>query len=176
MIKKLNEDVEGKGYRIDSNGVCTVYEDGFCIEDSDCNKIKKVIIKDGVTTIGHDAFDGCTWLISVKIPNSVTSIGAGAFWCCHRLISVNIPDSVTSIGQEAFGKCDNLSSIIVPNSVTTIGDWAFMLSDLKLEIPDSVVNIGRYIISKEDNSIIYCSENSKIREYCEQYDLPYEII
>lgn len=38
-----------------------------------------VAIPEGVTTIGEDAFCGCTALFSVKIPESVTAIGSHAF-------------------------------------------------------------------------------------------------
>ena len=69
---------------------------------SDRDKIKKVIIEDGVTNIGNDAFTGSSNLTSVEIPNSVTSIGDGAFYGCISLTSVEIPNSVTSIGESAF--------------------------------------------------------------------------
>ena len=55
-----------------------------------------------VTSIGYNAFNGCTGLTSVKIPNSVTSIGECAFYRCTGLTSVEIPNSVTRIGDNAF--------------------------------------------------------------------------
>ena len=64
-------------------------------------------------------------LTSITIPNSVTSIGDNAFIGCSGLTSVTIPNSVTSIGSSAFYGCSSLISITIPNSVTTIGDRAF---------------------------------------------------
>lgn len=64
--------------------------------------IKTVIIQNGVTSIGFDAFAYAP-LASVTIPDSVTSIGVCAFCDCTRLKSVMIPDSATSIGHHAFG-------------------------------------------------------------------------
>ena len=65
-------------------------------------EIKKVIIKDGVTNIGNNAFFDYSALTSVEIPNSVTSIGESAFFQCVRLTSVTIGNSLTRIGKHAF--------------------------------------------------------------------------
>ena len=87
--------------------------------------IKRIIIGDGVTTIGEAAFGGCRSLTSVTIPNSVTKIGESAFIGCSSLTSVTIPNSVTTIGSEAFSDCTNLQKVNIGNSVKTIGEFAF---------------------------------------------------
>ena len=58
----------------------------------------------------------------VVICEGVTSIGNSAFYCCGSLESVTIPDSVTSIGKHAFLFCEALESITIPNHVALIGD------------------------------------------------------
>ena len=68
-------------------------------------KVKRIIIGDGITTIGQAAFAGCSALTSVTIPNSVTKIGSSAFSGCRELTSVTIPNSVTTIGEYAFDYC-----------------------------------------------------------------------
>ena len=47
--------------------------------------IKKVVIEDGVTSIGYKAFNQCSNLTSVTIPDSVTWIGRIAFQSCISL-------------------------------------------------------------------------------------------
>ena len=86
--------------------------------------LTKIIIGDGVTTIGKNAFNGCSSLY-VTIGNSVTTIGELAFHDCRSLTYVTIPNSVTTIGKNAFDRCSSLTSVTLGNSVTTIGGYAF---------------------------------------------------
>ena len=51
----------------------------------------KTIIPEGVTSIGDEAFGGCTALTAIHIPESVTSIRKMAFKGCKALTSIFIP-------------------------------------------------------------------------------------
>ena len=73
--------------------------------------IKKIVISNGVTSIGSSAFSGCSSLTSVTIPSGVTSIGPNAFRSCESLTSVTIPISVTSIDFNVFMNCNSLTDI-----------------------------------------------------------------
>ena len=108
------------------------------------DKIESVVIEDGVTSIGANAFDGCSGLTSITIPSSVTSIGEHAFYGCSGLTSITIPSSVTSIGAHAFWGCSGLTSITIPSSVTSIEKYVFSgCSGLtSITIPNSVTSIG----------------------------------
>ena len=98
-------------------------------------EIKKVVIGDGVTSIGNCAFDCYTSLTSVEIPNSVTSIGIVAFNGCNSLTSVEIPNSVTSIGNFAFSKCKGLTSITFKGSTPpTFGNDVFDSVDKSIPV------------------------------------------
>ena len=110
------------------------------------DNIKKIVIEDGVTNIGDNAFFECSACASVTIPSSVTSIGNQAFYRCYSLISVEIPNSVTSIGYWAFGGCSGLTSIEIPNSVTSIETSTFnnCFGLTSVTIPSSVTSIGDY--------------------------------
>ena len=53
------------------------------------NSFQKVVIENGVSHIGNNAFHWCNNVESITIPNSVKSIGKGAFFSCHRLESIH---------------------------------------------------------------------------------------
>ena len=90
-----------------------------------CSGLESITIPYTVTSIGDNAFSGCSGLTSITIPHSVTSIGDNAFYFCSSMTSVSIPIPVTSIGDRAFYGCSALTSVTIPNSVTSIGECAF---------------------------------------------------
>ena len=138
-------------WHLTDDGVLTISGKGKMYDYSYSNRspwydqhIKRIIIDDGVTTIGEDAFSECSELASVTIPNSVTTIGEDAFSKCSELTSVTIPNSVTKIGDRAFNGCSELTSVTIPNSVTEIGHRAFShcRALTSVTIPNSVTEIG----------------------------------
>ena len=123
-----------------SDGVTSIGGNAFDL----CTRLTSVTIPDGVTSIGMGAFSSCINLASITISSSVTSIGIGAFFGCQSLTSVTIPNSVTSIGERAFYHCEGLTSITILEGVTWIGNMAFAeCRNLpSITIPNSVTNIG----------------------------------
>ncbi len=127
--------------------------------------IEKIIIKNGVTSIGDYAFCG-TSLETIELPESITYIGEsafretnltsisipdrvkkicdGTFFGCVNLASVTIPETVTSIGSFAFEDCTGLADLTLPNDLVTIHDSAFSdCVNLKnVLIPTNVMTIG----------------------------------
>lgn len=58
----------------------------------------------------------------IVIETGITSIPANAFEYFENLIEVNIEPGLESIGKEAFKSCGNLEKITIPSSVTSIGE------------------------------------------------------
>lgn len=119
-----NEDYEKSGdFEYSTNNDGTVTIEVYNGNNSKVNIPSKINGKT-VTSIGSDAFYGCTSLKEAIIPNSVTSIGSEVFFGCTSLTKVTIGNSVTSIGDYVFSACDSLKSIDIPASVTDIGKFA----------------------------------------------------
>ena len=111
------------------------------------DSITKVIIEEGVTSLGYCAFRYCSNITSVTIPDSMRSIGTWAFGSCYHLTSVILPENVSSIDIVAFEDCCNLESV-------TVSD------------PDCEIYDHRNTISSD---VIYGYTDSTAESYAETY-------
>ncbi len=140
------------------------------------NVIEKVVIKDGITTIGAHAFPRCVNLKSVEIPQSVTNIMWGAFWNCTSLMNTRYygaeaewnriyiednneclfpiqfnarPGDIT--GDGSVGASD---LVVLMKAITTDGDADILMhnvdlnSDGEVDILD-VIRLVRYLAGEE---------------------------
>lgn len=87
--------------------------------------VKTIIVKEGVTTIGANAFKHCDNAQTATLPNSVTSIGENAFAFCGAIAEIDLPDNLKIIGKNAFNVCKSITAIHIPESVTEIHYAAF---------------------------------------------------
>lgn len=90
-----------------------------------CDGITKVIVEEGVTTVGNYAFYFCRSITAVELPDSLEEIGQYAFAYCSALESVEIPDAVNYIGRYAFVCCSGLKAIEIPADVKSILPYTF---------------------------------------------------
>ena len=145
-------------YKLDDEGTLTISGTGGMVDrdvasGSNANirlwekyseKIKNVIIENGVTTIGGNAFYGCRNLQSVTIGDSVWGISSFAFCGCSSLAEITLPDSITYIGRSAFRECSSLQFVNNSANLETIKeDVFFNCKSLKsIYIPEKVRTIG----------------------------------
>lgn len=125
-------------YSISDDGVLTISGTGamnnftYKSDISDCPwhgvryALKKIVVEDGVTSIGSYAFSFDLSVTDVTLPSSLKTIGNDAFWGCYGLTSVVIPEGVTTIGAYAFEQCSAIKTITVPASATELGNRAFI--------------------------------------------------
>ena len=136
--------------------------------------LTEVVIKDGVTEIGKDVFQGCVGLTKVTIPNSVKKIGTWSFYMCKGLKNVDIPanmeigdssfrqsglEQVTvsggSVGNYAFHRIDNLKKISI--NCETVGEEAFSGCDYLTDI-----TLGENVKTLGDKAFYTCDALERV--------------
>ena len=105
--------------------------------------IEKVIISEGVTSIGYGAFSNCSSITDLTLPESLVKIDNSAFYRCSGLTNLVLPKSLKEIEYEAFSYCYNIKGeIFIPASVTLIGNKAF----------ESCMNIMSFSVSNDNKN------------------------
>ena len=124
------------------NGVTSIGNNAF----EDCSALKKLDIPQSVTEIGSKAFLGCSALTSLALPQTVNRIGNTAFQGCSNLETINIPSGVKSIEKYTFHGCEKLNDVTIPAGVTLIGNSAFKACKTfrNIEIPEGVTKIDYF--------------------------------
>lgn len=92
---------------------------------SDRADIRKIVVQNGVTSIGDYAFYGCENVTSVTLPGTVTQIGKLAFYGCKGLTSLDLPESVAVVKDYAFAKASGLKTITFHGSAPLFGAGIF---------------------------------------------------
>ena len=148
-------------YKITSNSPLEV-----CVSKAEKSAVKveipkKIYIDENkydCTSIGENAFNDCSNLISITIPNSVKVFGYGAFLWCNKLKAVYISDLATWCNSSFAERTSNplafahhlflndveIKELNIPNNVTKIGERVFYgcNSLTSVSIPNSVSSIG----------------------------------
>lgn len=105
--------------------------------------IKSIVIENGVTSIGNNAFANCYNVTAITIPDSVNTIGSYAFDSCSKLKQITIPGGVQEIKTGTFRYCTGLENIVIPDGVEVIDEYAFSnCTSLKsVNIPAAVTEL-----------------------------------
>jgi len=159
-------------WTLDAAGTLTIYGTGVMVKDfaywnsggpwgEHRDSIKRVVIKDGVTTVGYSAFENFENLTNVEIGNSVTIIQDNAFLGCTSLTSVELGTAVETIDYYAFNGCTSLKSLHIPASIATIKNYAFSgcsgLTEITVDPnnPNYCSDEQGALYNKEKTSLIY---------------------
>ena len=134
--------------------------------DSHSASVKRLVVEDGITSIGNDAFSDCESLVSAELAEGITSIGDGAFTGCYDLEKINIPNSVTSIGYDAFDSCWALTSLELPSGLSKLESSAVSFTAIKeLTVPHGVKVVDSHLVAYNDNLTTVTLEEG-VEEIC----------
>ena len=141
-------------WTLDSDGVLTIsgrknmdefLYHGTPWHDSREN-IRAVVVEEGITHLGDNAFEGCEKLETVTLAESVTSMGISVFANCPKLVSVTGSEHLTQLGDNAFDSCESLTALELNAELTAIGRCAFYncTSLASVTIPETVTFIDSF--------------------------------
>ncbi len=124
--------------------------------------ITSIEVKNGVTSVGKQAFVELYNLETVTIANSVTKIGEAALYGCSSLTSVNLGNGIKTIEAGAFANTYNLTSLTLPAGITEIGDYIINNSGVKtINLPANLSSLTEYSLSYSNLTSITVSSNNK---------------
>lgn len=137
-----------------SGGTLTVSGSGAMPDYTDANMppwydsaaaIHRIVVSDGVTSVGSLAFYGCEAVRSVTLGADVAAIGDRAFKNCRAMTWLNLPEGLVRIGEAAFERCESLNGILLPESLRVIGNYAFDRCEglTAITVPAGVEDAGR---------------------------------
>ena len=132
-------------------------------------KVKKIILPEGLASIDSYTFHDCINLTGITLPDSLTSIGRYAFAGCEQLTKIMLPKGLVDIGCDVFSDCSSLSEIIVDENNPIYASDKGVLFDKNMTtlvkypqgrkgdytIPDTVVEMG-------DNAFNSCKEVTRV--------------
>ena len=115
----------------------------------DMDNIKSVTLPDSLTHFNDFAFYSCDGLTEIKFPANVQYVGRGAFDNCTSLKKLELNDGLQIIDMEGFRNCTALTSVRIPDSVIELSNHAFgECSKLQsVVLSKSITSIPGYVFS-----------------------------
>lgn len=93
-------------------GEYTPWEKNFRTE------VKHIIINEGITNIGMNAFYAIDQAVDISIPQSVTVIKKGGLQGCESITRLNLPNRLRSVGVDAFLFMDSCEGFYIDHPQT----------------------------------------------------------
>ena len=123
--------------------------------------IQSIVVEEGVTNLGQQAFLSCTNLTRVKLPLSLTTIGMQAFSGCSSLTDVIFAEgqsALKTVGTSAFNNCTALTSISFPDG----GATAFSKTAFNGCTALTTVTLGNQTASVNETTFTGCTKLAKV--------------
>lgn len=123
---------------------------------SGCLALEKVIIPEGVTTIGDGAFNSGDIPMSyseIKFPKTLKSIEGEAFSNNDSVTEISLPDGLESIGIYAFEKNTSLVKVSFGDGITELSEGVFSGDTIlkNISLPYGLKSIGRFVFDMDKN-------------------------
>lgn len=125
--------------------------------------IRKVVVEEGVASVGSYAFSACEKLTDILLADTVEQLGIFSFSSCASLTTVVIPEGVCLIGAKAFLDCSALAVLYLPSTLSHI--------DLRAFDGDAALSIVEYGGSRVDWERIRISMAASGNKYLVQADI-----
>ena len=114
--------------------------------------IRQIVVQDGVTRIGKNAFREAVNVTNVALSDTITEIGPWTFMGAEKLTAVTLPGNLATLEQEAFRNCYALEEIELPGTLTFI------------ETPfDGCTSLKRVVIGYSPDILSLVTTNSLFR-------------
>ncbi|MBQ2904050.1 MAG: leucine-rich repeat protein [Clostridia bacterium] len=194
-IGTLTWSIDEKGtFRLDGEGELRDFE-GPEMEITPwhhhADKVKKMIIGDGVTKIGSYTFPGLTSLKQVHFGKSVKYIGACAFCSCP-IEDLKLNDGLKEIGYAAFCQA-SAKELVIPDSVEKLGPDAisgdfdtikigkgvkdFLYSSFVTPAKRFVVDPENEFLSNDSHGVLFNKDKTELIRFpvasdIEKYEIP----
>ena len=124
------------------------------------DRIRAVVVHEGITSIGNNAFRSCAGLETVSLPETLGKIGGAAFLGCGALETVEIPAAVTSIGDSAFAY-SGIHEILISAKVRSLGEETFACCP---NLRAVTVEEGNAVCLSE-NGVLFDREKTRLIHY-----------
>ncbi len=125
--------------------------------------ITKVVVEEGITTLGTNAFCDFTELTAVELPTTLKALYMNAFACCTKLEEFTIPVGLTTMDTSVFANCSRMQEYKVAEGNTHFSAvdgvlfnadrtvlWSYPIGQIRevYEMPDTVEAVEAYAFSE----------------------------
>lgn len=163
-------------WELDDDGVLTVSGTGDMYNNTTAADwgwygydINKIIISEGITSVGNYAFDHCD-AADIILPSTLKTIGERSFAQCSKVKGIDLPDNVSYIGNFAFTYTNMGEKITLPSSLTEFGDRPFTQAEAF-----SIADTNKYF--KTVDGVLFSYDEKTLvsypdLKYVSEYEIP----